>query len=136
LADLAALIRARFDESPLLADKLRDTALDEHGQLYRDNYLLLFLPANPSTLTDERCAREQQATDPGIWEWTVRAVAVDTDGARLLLREAFTMLVGWKPDIPGREPTKVRHTGSEPVLADRSIRPALYYGEDDYTLRS
>lgn len=135
LADIAALITARFDTSPILTGKLRDTALDEHGKVVRGNYLLLFSTANPDELVTDRHTKPQTVDDVGRWEWTVRAVAVDPDGVRLLLREAFTLLVGWRPIVAGRRPSKVKHEGAEPIRPDRSLGSPLYFGEDDYSMR-
>lgn len=135
MTDIHALIVDRLDSSALLAGKLRDTAFDEAGEIVRGNYLLLFSSATPDRLVTHREARAQAADDDGIWSWTVRAVAVDPDGCRLLLADVFARLVGWQPEIPGRTPGRVRHDGSERIKPDTKLSPPLYFGEDDYSVR-
>lgn len=135
LADLYTALTTRFAESTILAGKLRNTAVDRDGGVVRDNYLLLFTSANPDELLTDRETREQTAADDGRWGFTLRAVAVDPDGCNLLLREAFAELVGWAPTVTGFHASKIRHEGSERIRPDNTLRPPLFFGEDDYYVR-
>ncbi|MBL5975370.1 MAG: hypothetical protein D3X82_16880 [Candidatus Leucobacter sulfamidivorax] len=135
MADLHTALTARFAGSTILDGKLRDTAVDRDGGVVRGNYLLLFTSANPDELLTERETREQTAGDDGRWFFTLRAVAVDPGGCTLLLGEAFAELVGWAPTVAGFTASRIRHEGAEQIRPDNTLRPPLFFGEDDYSVR-
>ena len=136
MSDPFALVQARLEAASILAGKVRDMALTPAGEVFQGNYLLLFMSANPDELVTERQSRSAQADDDADWVFTVRAVAVDTDGARMLARAAFSQLLGWAPSLAGRTFSKVSHDGAEPVREDTTLKPSLFFAEDDYSVRS
>lgn len=115
--------------------KVEDTVkTDSNGDYVRDNYLILF-GGRPSELGGDRQAFRQVADDNAVYDITVRAVAVDADTCRRLLRDASFELVAWKPTVPGRDCT-IRFTGGSDPRPDHAARPPLFYADDEYELRS
>lgn len=136
MSDPFALVKARLESAPILAGRVRDTALTPTGEVFHGNYLLLFMAANPDELVTERLGRSSQPGDDADWVFTVRAVAVDAAGVRLLAQAAFSQLVGWVPTLSGRKFSAVSHEGAVLVREDPTLKPSLFFAEDDYSVRS
>lgn len=136
MSDPFALVKARLEAATVLSGRVRDTALTPTGEVFQGNYLLLFMGANPDELVTERLGRSSQAGDDADWVFTVRSVAVDAAGVRLLAQAAFKQLVGWVPSAAGVKFSAVAHDGSEFVREDTSLKPSLFFAEDDYSVRS
>jgi hypothetical protein len=129
-------MRALLEADELLDGHVEDTArVDQTGLPIRDNYVILF-GGGPDVLDDDRLAAPQLPDSDAEFSYTVRSVAIDADGARMLSGRAFSRFVGVVPTVEGRKCRRIRHTGGAPVVADNSVRPPLFYCDDDYALNS
>lgn len=124
--------QARLEE--LFPGKVDDTArVDSEGDYLRENYLILTGAA--TSLVGDRQGRGQTPDDNAVWDFTVRAVGIDPGICRDMLKRARG-LVGWVPDVDGRRCFAVRHTGSTKPSPDTSVRPPLFYADNDFSFRS
>lgn len=130
-------IKARLQSSPRLVGKVFDTVRrDSGGVLVTDeNYLVLF-GGRPAELGQDRLIHSQVPDDDAVFDFVVRGVGVDPGSAAAMLREAAGLLVAWAPVVAGRFCRPVRFMGGDQIRPDGSVMPSLYFGDDEYELRS
>lgn len=129
-------VKTRIEEDPDLDGKGYETArVNQDGILVRGVYWMLY-GGGPAELGGDRLYRSQEVHDNAVFDFTVRSVAPDAAGVFAVSQRVSDQLVGWVPQIPGRRCRPVRHTGGDKVRADNSVKPPLYYMDDEYELRS
>ncbi len=130
-------VKSRLEDLPALQGKVFDsTRRDSSGALVRTNYIVLF-GGSPAELGGDRAFRSQVVDDNAVFDFTVRGVGVTATSAREMLAAASRQLVSWTPSIPGRYCRPVRFTGGDDYpRPDESVKPPLFYADDEYELRS
>jgi hypothetical protein len=129
-----AAVKSRLEEIDLLeiADTVR---VDNENNIVRENYAVLN-GGNADELDDERLSKEPDPNSDAVYVYRVASVAVTADGARRIAERTSNALVGFKPQIPGRNCRAIRRTLSDPVIPDYNVRPPMFYAVDEYTLTS
>jgi hypothetical protein len=120
---------------PRLAGRVFDTALQRNGKPRTGTYVVLFL-GNPTALEAGRLTLAQSPTSDAIHDFTARSVAEGPDGARAIARSLFNALVGFKPVVDGRDCSKIKSRGSDPVQWDTDAPAPIFFSDDDYRFRS
>ena len=91
---------------------------------------------NITRLGDERLAAWLGAQADQELAFTVLSVASTADGARIMSRLAFGVLVGWQMPITGRTGGAVRFDVEEPAVPDDAISPVVYVATARYLVAS
>lgn len=129
-------VKERLEGDAALADKVFDTSrINADGELIRANYLILY-GGSPAELGGDRLFKQQVQGDNGVFDFTVRGVGVTATSARTMLAAASAQLVNWIPEIAGRNCRPMKFTGGGDIRTDTSVKPPLYYADDEYELRS
>lgn len=129
-------VKDRLEDASALSDKVFDSArLNADGTFVRANYIILF-GGSPAELGGDRQFRQQVADDNAVFDFTLRGVGTSATAARSMLMAAATQLVGWVPQISGRYCRPVRFTGGDDPRPDMSVKPPLFFADDEYELRS
>lgn len=119
-------VRALLHARPLLATRVRDSAVNDKGEVVRDNYVVLF-GAGPGELDDDRYGSIPRPESDAVYELPGKAVGTDPEAVRLVLSEVKA-IVGVKPAITGRraDPVTVEF---ENVKVDNSVSPPMYFSD-------
>lgn len=126
----------RIETDPALDNRGYESArVNADGTLVRDTYWILF-GGGPAELGGDRLYLSQEIDDNAVFDFTVRSVSTTTAGVFATSQKVQDKLVGWAPDIAGRLCRKMRLTGSDSVKADNSVKPPLFYVDDEFELRS
>jgi hypothetical protein len=129
-------VRDRLEEDPALDGRGYDSArVNEDGSLVRDTYWILY-GGSPSELGGDRLYKSQEIDDNAVFDFTVRSAAPTAAGVFAESQKVQDQLVGFVPVIIGRRCRKVRLTGSDKIRADNSVKPPLFYLDDEFELRS
>jgi hypothetical protein len=126
----------RLEEDAALDGRGYESArVNVDGTLVRDTYWILW-GGSPSDLGGDRLFKSQEIDDNAVFDFTVRSVSPTVEGVFAESQKVQDQLVGWVPDIAGRRCRKVRLSGSDKVKADNSVKPPLFYVDDEFELRS
>jgi hypothetical protein len=126
----------RLEEDDALDGRGYESArVDANGALIRETYWILW-GGSPAELGGDRLFKSQETDDNAVFDFTVRSVSTTVEGVFLESQKVQEQLVGWVPEIAGRRCRKVRLTGSDKVKADPSVKPPLFYVDDEFELRS
>ncbi len=128
-------IKAQLEVDLALADNVRDTVYDGAGEVVRGSYVVLFGGA-PDTLDDNRATKIQDADSTATYVYTARSVSTTPGGVRSVVAKAIAQLVAFTPTVSGRRCDPVRLTHSTEVQVDDSVKPPLYFEDDEFTLVS
>lgn len=131
-----AAVKAQIETDSALAGKGYDSARrDTAGALIRDTYWILF-GGGPDDLDDNRFMKTQDVDSAAEYVYTARAVSVTADGCRAVTDKIIAATVGKTLTVTGRTLDPLRLTSSDPVDADESVKPPLYYADTELTLVS
>jgi hypothetical protein len=131
-----AAVKVHLEGDVDLAGKGHDSARrDNIGALIRDTYWILF-GGSPDELDDNRFTKAQDINSTAEFVYTIRSVSVTADGARAEADKIAVRLVGVKLTVAGRRLDAIRLTSGGEVRPDESVRPPLYFCDDEYTLVS
>lgn len=126
----------QIDAHPALDGKGNESAkVNSDGSLKRETYWILW-GGSPAELGGDRLYKSQEIDDNAVFDFTVRSVSTTVAGVFAESQFVQQQLVGWVPDIAGRRCRKVRLSGSDKVRADDSVKPPLFYIDDEFELRS
>jgi hypothetical protein len=129
-------VKTRLEEEQALDGRGYESArVNEDGSLVRDTYWILY-GGSPTELGGDRLYKSQEIDDNAVFDFTVRSAAPTVAGVFAESQKVQDQLVGFVPQIPGRRCRKVRLTGSDKVRADNSVKPPLFYVDDEFELRS
>lgn len=129
-------VKDRLEESPVLAGRGHDTfAVDASGAPIRTAYWILY-GGGPESLGDGRVTGPQSLDSDAVYVYTVRSVGSTANSALATAELAAAQLVGFRPDIEGRRCQKMRLTDGGEVDADDSLKPPLFYIDQEFTLIS
>jgi hypothetical protein len=127
---------AQIDDEDSLHGKGHETVrTDADGRLVRDIYWILF-GGSPSELGGDRLTRSQVVDDNAVFDFTVRSVGTSTAAATAESEKVQAQLIGWTPQIDGRRCRPVKFSGADKVRPDNSVKPPLFYVDDEFELRS
>lgn len=128
-------VKSRVEVNALLG-KVEDAArVDGTGTLRREQYVILFGgPADE--LDDDRLGSSPLPTSDAEYEYTARAVAVTALGVLEVMNQVMAQLVGYTPVITGRKCGAIRPGPTDKVRADYSVKPPLFYLDQDFLLKS
>jgi hypothetical protein len=127
---------AQIDADTALHGRGHETAkVDAQGALVRDNYWILY-GGSPAELGGDRLVRAQVVEDNAVFDFTVRSVGVSVDAVFAESEKVQAQLVGFVPTVPGRNCRPVKFTGADRIKTDTSVKPALFYVDDEFELRS
>lgn len=123
--------KARVASGPVLTGRVYDTVrLNTDGTPVRDNYVVL-TPSIP-VLNDARYMVVETAVSAAVQTINAQVVATSRDGLLLLL-EALQEVIGWTPDVPGRDCTPVSEVAGVEEGFEKFDRTArLYYIHTSY----
>lgn len=129
-------MRARLEASAVLAGRVHSAmAFTDDGEPIRTAYVILY-GGGPDDLGDDRFTAPQTADSTAEYVYPVRSVGPTADSALATATVVFAQLVGAKLTLTGRKLDALRHTYSRPVDVDDSVKPPLFYCDDEYTLVS
>lgn len=114
---------------------VRDTVYDAQGAVVQGTYVVLF-GGGPDTLNDERVTKQQEVTSDSVTVYTVRSVSTTPAGVRSALEHVLTQLVGFIPTVEGRVCDAVQLTHSVDVQPDASVKPILFFCDNEFSLSS
>lgn len=120
----------------VLAGRVHNTlVVDTSGLPVRDTYVVLF-GGPPDELDDDRLSSPQTMRSDAEYEYTARSVSVTADGALAVAERVASRLVGFQPLVAARSCEPMRLVRSFPVEVDSSVRPPLFFCDQDFLLRS
>ncbi|TAJ46357.1 MAG: hypothetical protein EPO52_17645 [Herbiconiux sp.] len=128
-------LTARLLSDPRLAGKVFDTTVNSDGTVRTGEYLVLF-GGNPDQVTSGRFNAPQMPDSDAVYRYTLRGVGGSKDAARDMCAAGFALLVGFQPVIAGRNCSRIRHDGADPIDRDPNESIPLWFGDDDYVLNS
>lgn len=127
---------AQIDDDESLAGKGHEAVrLDGDGRLIRDIYWILF-GGGPASTGGDRLVRSQVVDDNAVFDFTVRSVGTSVAAAMAESQKVQDQLIGWTPTIEGRRCRPVKFSGADKVRPDNSVKPPLFYVDDEFELRS
>lgn len=131
-----AAVKARLEAAAVLTGRVHSAmAFAADGKPIRTAYVILY-GGGPDDLDDDRFTAAQSVDSTAEYVYPVRAVGPTADSALATASVAFAQLVGAKLTVTGRRLDAIRHTFSRPVEMDDSVKPPLFYCDDEYTLVS
>lgn len=126
----------QIDAEESLHDKGHQAVrLDGEGRLIRDIYWILF-GGGPAEIGGDRLVLSQVVDDNAVFDFTVRSVGTSVDSAMAESKKVQDQLIGWTPTIAGRRCRPVKFSGADKVRPDNSVKPPLFYVDDEFELRS
>lgn len=130
IRDHAAATLARLREDDVLANATHEGLVetDENGERPQ-RYLSVF--------SDNGEYEAERVTGPAAtvtFTYTLHSVGSDPQQARAVAERAFAQLLGFRPTIPGRRCGRYRHTYSQQIQIDDSVKPPLWFGVDEFEL--
>lgn len=127
---------ARLEEDDALDGKVHDAArVDANGELVREVYVVVF-GGSPAELGRDRLYKQQVLEDDAVFDFTIRSVAPTPAGCRAVATHVAAQLVDFAPTVEGRRCRPIRFTGGDDVRPDISIKPPIYFLDEEYELRS
>lgn len=106
--------------------------LDSQGVALREKYAILMMGG--PRLGDDRFRSEQEPLSRASWEFTARWVAPTSEGVLAVAELGYAALVGVRPTVAGRQCTRIRSTGSDPVLYDKAL--GVSFADDRFSFES
>lgn len=117
-------VKSLLESNSQLAGRVRDSVTDEHGEIVRSTYLVLY-GSGPDDLDDGRWGSIPRPESDAEYSFPLRAVSTDAEGVRLLVK-LVQGFVGRKPTVPGRRCDPIR-VFFEDAQVDNSVSPQLHY---------
>lgn len=131
-----AAVKARLEASSVLAGRVYNTfAVDASGAPIRTAYVILYGGA-PDVLNDDRVTAPQSRDSDAEYVYTVRSVGPTADSALATADVATGQLIGFVPTVAGRRCSKIKLEDGGVVELDNSIKPPLFYIDQDFLLIS
>lgn len=128
-----AAVEAQLEADSALV--VRDTVYDPAGAIVRGSYVVLF-GGSPDDLDDDRFSNVPDLNSKAEYVYTTRSVSTTPDGVRAVQTHVFTQLVGTVLTVTDRKCDPLRHTHGDDIQADASVKPPLFYADDEWTLVS
>lgn len=107
-----------------LSGRVRDSVTDEHGEVVRSTYLVLY-GAGPEELDDGRWATIPRPDSDALYAFPVKAVSTDGEGVRLLAK-LVQGFVGRKPSLAGRRCDPIAVDFGEAGV-DNTVSPPMHF---------
>lgn len=118
-------LKARVEVHPNLNGIVHDSVRLSKGEPVRANYVILY-PGGPD-LDDARVMKAQDMQATATYEYDVKVVAVDANGAILLADAVMTQLVGAKLAVPGRKLDPIVLEECDQVQPETNVQDPLFY---------
>lgn len=128
-------VKARLELDTALAGQVRDTIYDGAGEVVHGSYVVLFGGA-PDLLDDNRATKIQDQDSTATYVYTVRSVSTTPGGVRSVVAKVVAQIVGFAPTVTGRRCDTLRLTHTTGVDKDATVKPPLYFEDDEFTLVS
>jgi hypothetical protein len=129
-------VQALLELDDALLGRVVDTVkLDAEGRLVRENYAVLY-GGSPAELGGDRLRKSQVVDDNAVFDFVVRSVGVDAAAARATSQHVIDQLAGSTLTIAGRYCRPIKHTGGDRARPENSVKPPLFYIDDEFELRS
>lgn len=120
-------IKGRIEGDAALVGKVFDTVrLDDAGGLIRDNYVILYRSA-PSSFDNGRLTAVSQYASEATFLVDFRAVGTSATQCGAVMDKVLTQLLGHRLLVTGRVCSPIVLDSSDPVRADQSVKPFLFY---------
>lgn len=129
-----AAFRDHIRAVPSLTNRVYSDVRLNGDQPVRDNYVVLY-PATPSTLHDDRYMIGQSVDSAAEYEFDVRAIAIDADGALMVADAVTGQVIGHRLIVAGRTCTRMRLVESS-KRAQWDRKADLHYIDMTFQFRS
>jgi hypothetical protein len=124
----ATLARLRADD--VLSDSTFEGLVEPDVSGERPQRYLSVFSNNGEHAAERATGRSETVT----FTYTLHSVGSTPSQAQAVAERAFAQLLDFRPSIDGRRCGRYRHTYSQQIQIDDTVKPSLWYGVDEFEL--